>query len=165
MRRITHLDEEELERDAVDSAHVVLEMEDLDEVAVLRYCLVLRNTLGVELSKIVEVHDWVFSNRFTVESVRAGLVNPYPATLILARDVRLFDQSFDQVLDRSGLGNKQVELVLISLSAKSSQHNMRDSYLLRDSLTQPSQLDAFLCVQLSQSNLEDFEIKGVASLT
>lgn len=75
----------------MEPAYVVMEVENLDKVAVLHRGLFLRNTLGVDLSEVVEIHDWVFSDGFAIESVRAGLVNPYPATLFLGRDLRLLD--------------------------------------------------------------------------
>lgn len=69
----------------MNSAHVVLEVENLDKVALIRVRLLLRNTLGIDLRILIEVHDRMLAEWLSVESVRAGLVHPYSTSFSLAR--------------------------------------------------------------------------------
>lgn len=94
------------------AAHFILEMEDVDKLARIRVLLFLWNTLREDLGVLVEVHNWVVTQRFPVESIGTCLVDAYPAALFFICDLRLFDQRLNQILNGASLGYQEIELVL-----------------------------------------------------
>ena len=96
----------------MNSADVVLEVENLNEVALIGVRLLLRNSFGIDLCVLIKVHNRMLAKRLSVKSVRAGLVHPYSTSFGLARKLRLLDQCLDHVVDCSRLGDKEIVLIL-----------------------------------------------------
>ena len=135
----------------MNSADVVLEVENLDEVVLIGVRLLLRNTFSIDLCILVKVHDRMLAERLSVKSVRAGLVHPYSTSFGLARKLRLLDQCLDHVVDCTRLGDKEIVLILYNLSADIHLNATRP----RTSLVMPS---------LSQITLMLFLVSSSARL-
>lgn len=108
----TYLQKKELERNSMRSVDFVLEMEHLDIVGFVGRLLLLGYSFCINIRELVQVQDWMLSQRFTVELVGIGLVNPNSTAFLLVRQVSLLDQRLYQVVDRASLGHQNVEMVL-----------------------------------------------------
>lgn len=98
----------ELERHTMHPVHLVLEVEDVDELASFCVLLLFRNTLREDLRVLVQVQDRVITQRFPIESIGTCLVNTYPSAFVFVCDLGLLDQGLYQVLNRTCLRNQQV---------------------------------------------------------
>lgn len=74
------------------SGNLVLEVEHVDEFVTLGILLLLRNTLREYLRILVQIKNWVITQRFAIETVGTRLVNAYPATLIFVGNLRLLNE-------------------------------------------------------------------------
>lgn len=92
----------------MNTAHVVLEVEDIGELTLVGVELLLRNSFCVNRGILVQVNNWMFTKGLTIESVGACLVNAKSPSFSLAWDLCLLYQRFHQVLDRSRLGDEQI---------------------------------------------------------
>lgn len=57
----THLDDQKLERHAMNAANVVVEVEDMNKMGIVGIELLLRNSFCIDLRKLVQVNHGVFA--------------------------------------------------------------------------------------------------------
>lgn len=77
------------------SAHVVLEMEHLDEIVVISIGLFRRNTLRIDLRVLVEVENRMLTSWLAIELVGTALIDADPAFFSFARKLCLLNQCLD----------------------------------------------------------------------
>lgn len=110
--RVTDLEQKELEGNAMRPVDFVLEVEYVNEVVFISDQLFLRDPLSVNLSIVAQIQYWVLSWGLPIYSVGVGLVYSDSTSLSFIGDLSFLDQSFDQVLNGTDLGNKDIKLVL-----------------------------------------------------
>lgn len=111
---MTYLLEEEPERHAVRPARFRLEMEDVDEhIRLQDVALLLGYSLSHDVRIVVDADDRIGAVQLPEELVVARFVDADPPTFLLAGDLSLLDETFNEVLDHATLRYQNIIVILL----------------------------------------------------
>jgi hypothetical protein len=156
---------QELERHAVNTTWFVLEMKAGDElVDILDFQILLWYPFRNDIRIVVEADDGVVSVEFPEELMVAGLVNAYLPSLLLTGNLRLLDQSLDQIIDVATLRNEDVVVILALVSWDAVNGGFCAAHLFRNAFANQRELDVLLRIQLGKTHVQDLEVQGIVAL-
>ena len=110
---MTNLQEQEFEGNPVNPTGLIVEVENVDEIGLFGTLFFLGYPLGIHDSVFVDADHWELATQFPEHFVVVGLINPNPSLFRFAGNLRLLDQSLDQILDHTVLVNQYIKSLLI----------------------------------------------------